>query len=78
MDKCDWSKEEVKFLGDIILDKGVQLDPTKTEAVKEMAEPSNVSELQSFLGLVNQLGKFIPQYQTRTNLSETYSQRKKS
>lgn len=35
-------------------------DPDKTQAVKDMKEPSNVSELRSFLGMVNQLGKFIP------------------
>lgn len=26
-----------------------------------MKEPTNVSELRSFLGMVNQVGKFIPQ-----------------
>lgn len=35
MGKCDQAKEEVKFLGHIISDKGVQPDPTKTEAVKK-------------------------------------------
>ncbi|KAL1268845.1 hypothetical protein QQF64_034208 [Cirrhinus molitorella] len=41
-------------------DSGVQPDPAKTAAVQEMPESSNISELRSFLGMVNQLGKFIP------------------
>ncbi|XP_056149742.1 uncharacterized protein LOC130124306 [Lampris incognitus] len=47
---------KVVFLGHII-----HPDPRKTEAIMEMKEPTNVGELRSFLGMVNQLGKFIPQ-----------------
>uniref|UniRef100_A0A3B1J669 ribonuclease H n=1 Tax=Astyanax mexicanus TaxID=7994 RepID=A0A3B1J669_ASTMX len=60
-EKCSLSQREVKFLGHIISDSGVMPDPEKTAAVKDMPEPTNVSELRSFLGMVNQLGKFIPQ-----------------
>lgn len=60
MEKCDLSKQEVKFLGHILSAEGVQPDPDKIRAVKAMKEPSNVSEVRSFLGMVNQLGKFIP------------------
>lgn len=60
MQKCDLSKNEVKFLGHILSAEGVQPDPDKIRAVKAMKEPSNVSEVRSFLGMVNQLGKFIP------------------
>ena len=60
MDKCDLSKKELKLLDHIISGKGVQPDPTKTNDVKEMVEPSNISKLWNFLGMVKQLGKFIP------------------
>uniref|UniRef100_A0AAQ5Z7N1 ribonuclease H n=1 Tax=Amphiprion ocellaris TaxID=80972 RepID=A0AAQ5Z7N1_AMPOC len=60
MEKCELSKQEVKFLGHVLSAEGVQPDPDKIRAVKEMKEPSNVSEVRSFLGMVNQLGKFIP------------------
>lgn len=69
VEKCEISKREVKFLGHIISDKGVKSDPAKTSAVREMAEPTNVSELRSFLGMVNQLGKFVPQLAEKDNPS---------
>uniref|UniRef100_A0A8C5D510 Gypsy retrotransposon integrase-like protein 1 n=1 Tax=Gouania willdenowi TaxID=441366 RepID=A0A8C5D510_GOUWI len=64
MSKCEFGKRKVKFLGFIVSAVGMSPDPEKTQAVQDMKEPSNVSELRSFLGMVNQLGKFIP------NLSE--------
>ena len=63
-DKCEWAKSEVKFLGCIVSADGLRPDPEKTRAVQQMEQPKNISELRSFLGMVTQLGKFLP------NLSE--------
>lgn len=60
MEKCEFAKEEIKFLGYIVSAEGMKPDPDKTRAIQDMKEPGNVSELRSFLGTVNQLGKFIP------------------
>lgn len=65
IEKCDLSKSEVSFLGHVVSASGISLDPGKTEAMKRMQEPTTVSELRSFLGMVNQLGKFIPQLAER-------------
>lgn len=51
---------ELKFLGHIIDPTGVRADPEKTQAIGEMGQPNNVSNLQRFMGMVNQLGKFSP------------------
>ena len=56
VDKCELSKSEVVFLGHIITSVGIRPDPRKTDAIMEMKEPTNVGELRSFLGMVNQLG----------------------
>ncbi|XP_041636000.1 uncharacterized mitochondrial protein AtMg00860-like [Cheilinus undulatus] len=61
MSKCELSKSEVVYLGHVISATGIRPDPRKTEAFMELKEPSNVSEVRGFLGMVNQLGKFIPQ-----------------
>ena len=41
---------------------GIQADPAKTEAIIQMPWPvhQNVAEIQSFISMVNQLSKFIP------------------
>lgn len=57
IDKCELSKSEVVFLGHVITASGIGPDPEKTQAIREMKEPTNVSELRSFLGMVNQVGK---------------------
>ena len=39
--------------------QGIQADTEKTTAIKEMSQPENVSELRRFLGMINQMGKFL-------------------
>ena len=56
--KCEFNKEQIKFLGHIINGEGVRADPAKTAAVREMKVPQNITEVQRFLGMVNQLGSF--------------------
>ena len=40
---------------------GVSADPNKVKAIKNFPVPNNISELKSFMGLVNQLGDFSKQ-----------------
>ena len=49
------SQKEVKFLGQMVDKSGVHLDPAKVKAIQEV---QNVSDVDRFLGMVNQLGKF--------------------
>ena len=51
----------MKFLGTIIDEQGIHADLTKTKAISEFPPPQNVKDLQRFMGMVNHLGKFIPQ-----------------
>ena len=59
-EKCEFSKERVKFLGYVIDREGIRADPEKTTAILQMKAPTNVTELRRFLGMANQLGKFTP------------------
>jgi len=58
--KCEFGKTSITFLGHKIDHKGIQADPDKTRAIRDMKGPKTVSELHHFLGMVNQLGKFTP------------------
>ena len=57
--KCQFEKTEVTFLGHLITDKGVEADPSKVEAIKDMPNPTMKKELQRFHGMITYLGKFI-------------------
>ena len=59
-EKCEFSKNKIIFLGHQIDERGIQADPTKTQAIAQMKAPTTVSELRRVLGMVNQLGKFSP------------------
>ena len=58
MDKCEFAKFKITFLGHLIDENGIQADPAKTSSILQMEPPTNVPELRRFLGMVNQLGKF--------------------
>ena len=58
--KCQMRKQSIVFLVHIISPEGIKIDPSKTEAITKMPLPRSVNELQTFLGMVNYLGKFIP------------------
>ncbi|XP_045769765.1 uncharacterized protein K02A2.6-like [Maniola jurtina] len=58
-EKCFFFEKEVSYLGFIISEHGIRTDDKKIEAVVRAPKPSNVSELKSFLGMVNFYSKFI-------------------
>ena len=43
--KCKFWLEELAFLGHILTTKGVAVDPTKIEAVKEWEQPCNATDI---------------------------------
>ncbi|KAJ8710409.1 hypothetical protein PYW07_009775 [Mythimna separata] len=59
-EKCDFFKNEIKYLGYIISKDGLQKDPAKVKAIADAPVPTNVNTLQSFLGLVNYYRNFVP------------------
>lgn len=59
-EKCVFGVQEVKFLGHIINTEGIKADPSKIDAIKKLKPPRNVTELRSFIGMVQYLGKFVP------------------
>ena len=49
-DKCVFGKREVQYLGHVVDHQGLRPTTEKVKAISEAPEPSNLTELKSFLG----------------------------
>ena len=65
--KCKFMRTSLEYLGHVISEKGLQPSKKNLAAIRGAPEPQDVSQLKSFLGLVNYYGKFLP------NLASTLS-----
>ena len=60
--KCNIGVKEVKYLGHVFSEKGMEPDPQKTSAVRDWPTPVDVSNLRSFLGLASYYRRYIHQF----------------
>ncbi|CAL8119337.1 unnamed protein product [Prunus armeniaca] len=59
LSKCQFWLDRVDFLGHVISAEGIYVDPRKVEAVVNWVQPTSVTELRSFLGLVGYYRRFV-------------------
>ena len=52
--------QEGKLLGHIISEEGIKIDPKRIDGILQINHPRNIKELQSFIGKINFLRRFIP------------------
>ena len=57
--KCEFWIDRVVFLGHVVTMRGIEVDPSKIEVVKEWRTPTNANEVRSFLGLAGYYRRFI-------------------
>jgi hypothetical protein len=60
--KSHFAMQEGKLLGHIVSKDGIRIDPKRIEAIQTIRIPRNVKEIQSFLGTINFLRRFIPNF----------------
>ena len=58
-EKCEFEKTEVEYLGLLISEGMVRMDPVKVTAVKDWATPKSVRDVRGFLGFANFYRRFI-------------------
>ena len=59
-EKCAFFLEQIEYLGHTIDAQGVHPTGEKIKAIKNAPQPKNVTELRSFLGILNYYSRFLP------------------
>ena len=63
-EKCEIKKNKLTYLGRVLSAEGVSPDPEKVKAITELQAKTNVPELRRLIGMINYLGRFIPNLAT--------------
>jgi transposase InsO family protein len=59
LEKCEFLQSEVKFLGIIVGDDGIRMDPEKIQTVVDWQPATCVTDIQAFIGFANFYRRFI-------------------
>src|SRR5258708_9636250 len=62
VNKCEFDKESLEYLGFILGKNGVTMHPSKLATIADWPEPCLVKDIQRFLGLANFYQRFISHY----------------
>lgn len=63
-EKSHFCCSEVQYLGFLVNQNGLQVDPEKTAAVVDYPAPTNLKQLRRFLGMASWYRRFIPDFAT--------------
>ena len=63
---CKFWLREVSFLGHIVSEEGIRVDPKKIEVIIEWKPPRNVTDVRSFLGLAGYYRRFVKGFSMTT------------
>jgi hypothetical protein len=60
--KCEFWLKKVPFLGHVLSEDGISVDPTKVQEVLDWKPSTLIYEVLSFLGLASYYRRFIPDF----------------
>lgn len=62
--KCSFFMKELKYLGYVVNEQGLQTDPDKVKAILDIQPPSTSREVKRFLGTASWYRRFVPNFST--------------
>jgi RNase H-like domain found in reverse transcriptase/Reverse transcriptase (RNA-dependent DNA polymerase) len=67
VDKCEFDKDSLEYLGFILGKDGIAMHPSKLSTIADWPEPHSMKDIQRFLGLANFYRHFISHYASITS-----------
>ncbi|KAJ3565343.1 hypothetical protein NP233_g7688 [Leucocoprinus birnbaumii] len=59
LEKCEFEKQRLEYLGHIISPGKVEMDPTKLDGIRQWPTPKSTRDVRKFMGFCNYYRKFI-------------------
>lgn len=66
LQKSSFCKKSIKFLGYIVSENGLAVDPEKTKPVREYPAPKSHTEIRRFIGMISWYSRFIKNFSEYT------------
>jgi len=60
--KCEIGRQKIEYIGHIVGEGQIEMDPVKAEKVKNADRPTTKTQVRSFLGLTGYFREYIPRY----------------
>lgn len=64
--KSQFAKDSVKYLGHVLTTEGMKIDQDRIRSIQEFPAPTNVKQLQQFLGMVTYVSQFVDHLSDKT------------
>ena len=60
--KCEFLKKKLQYLGHVISDQGISVDPHKVDVITKMQPPRTIREVRGFIGMSSYYRKYVPNF----------------
>ena len=57
--KCDFFKDKIQYLGHVVTEERISVDPEKIKEIEEWLVPKEVTDIRSFMGITHYYRRFI-------------------
>jgi len=58
-DKCDFYQRKIQYLGHVISEDSIAVDPKKIKSILERTIPKDIEDIRSFMGITRYYQRFI-------------------
>ncbi|WVZ97652.1 hypothetical protein U9M48_043168 [Paspalum notatum var. saurae] len=62
IEKCIFCTQRVVFLGYVVTPRGIEVDSSKIDAIREWPTPTTITRIRRFLGLAGFYRRFVPNF----------------